>query len=595
MPESEMDARAFSIERRQSLLVENNGHTNETSEVFVKVYRGLAISGLLADLSGNELKVLLALGLEAKVLGGDPEAERHFERLKSYDVVTSADRGRLFCYLDRDTIAKRTGLSTRTVSTAGKALVEKQLIEKRSVRNQSGQHDYNVYFVRAASHLGKFDFNRRSFQSAHEPEVDRGKNLPTADTMGKEPPAVDFPYVQKGSSSGSNGKEFGTQTVASDSHEHLPARERPVGCSDMSVVDAMVFARFAELQGVGDYEPTERDLRGLAQARREGYTQDRILAAMDEAFAKRKTGAEPIRRFTYCLPILRCRGSQQPQPAPSGSPVVTQQTDEGSRNEAPSKSPPTVTSSASNGVKVETVSLADTMVADEWETAMERVYQEMRKAGWPIGKTLQTALRAKAVRVDEVARQQKADGPSWAGEAMLLALGRKMGRNGRKTPTDEELLAYADGILANWAQKGRPRVRSETQLAPTSDRSAVPASETWQADLADSQLLAREPKSKEEELWEQILGELQLQMTQATFDQLLRGSELLELHQLEDEVAKLVVQVGSHYAVDWLEHRLKRAIRRTVERRLGQEAHLTFQTRMRTDATGKMNGTSNDG
>ena len=100
---------------------------------------------------------------------------------------------------------------------------------------------------------------------------------------------------------------------------------------------------------------------------------------------------------------------------------------------------------------------------------MERVYQKVRKAGWPISETLQTALRAKAVRVDEVARQQEADGPGWAGEAMLLALGRKMGKNGRKTPTDEELLAYADGILANWAQKGRPRVRRETQPVPTSE------------------------------------------------------------------------------------------------------------------------------
>jgi hypothetical protein len=224
------------------------------------------------------------------------------------------------------------------------------------------------------------------------------------------------------------------------------------------------------------------------------------------------------------------------------------------------------------------------MVADEWEAAMERVYQKVRKSGWPISETLQTALRAKAVRVDEVARQQDADGPGWAGDAMLLALGRKMGKNGRKTPTDEELLAYADGILANWAQKGRSRVGRETQRGSTSARRAVSASEEWQAELAESHLVPRESKSKEEELWEQILDELQLQMTQATFDQWLRGSELLELRQPEAGVAQLVVQVCSHHAVDWLEHRLKRVIRRTVERRLGQEADLTFQTRKRTHA-----------
>jgi hypothetical protein len=586
MPESETGGRAFSIERRQSLLVETDGHTHETSEVFVKVYRGIAISGLLADLSGNELKVLLALGLEAKVLGGDPEAERHFERLKSYGVVRTADRGRLFCYLDRDTIAKRTGLSTRTVSTAGRALVEKQLIEKRSVRNHSGQHDYNVYFVRAASHLGKFDFNRRSFQSTQEFELHRGKNLPTVDTMGKEPPAVGFPYVKKGSSSGSRGRNLDSGVLASGSSEQLQASSRPAGCPEISALDTTVFGHFAELQGAGDYEATERDVCGLAQARREGYTQDRILAAIDEAFAKRKTGAEPIRRFTYCLPILRSRESspQQPQPVPSGSPVVTQQTDEDSRNEALTKSAPTVAPVTSDGVQAQSSPPAESMVADEWEAAMERVYQKVRKSGWPISETLQTALRAKAVRVDEVARQQDADGPGWAGDAMLLALGRKMGKNGRKTPTDEELLAYADGILANWAQKGRSRVGRETQRGSTSARRAVSASEEWQAELAESHLVPRESKSKEEELWEQILDELQLQMTQATFDQWLRGSELLELRQPEAGVAQLVVQVCSHHAVDWLEHRLKRVIRRTVERRLGQEADLTFQTRKRTHA-----------
>ena len=123
MTDSSENSRAFSIERRQRLLVETDGHASETSEIFVKVYRGMATSGLLAELSGNEFKVLLALGLEAKVLGGDEEAERHFARLKAFGVVTDEDRGRLFCYLDRDTIAERTGLSTRTVSTASNALV----------------------------------------------------------------------------------------------------------------------------------------------------------------------------------------------------------------------------------------------------------------------------------------------------------------------------------------------------------------------------------------------------------------------------------------------------------------------------------------
>ena len=69
----------------------------------------------------------------------------------------------------------------------------------------------------------------------------------------------------------------------------------------MSVLDAIVFARFVERQGASDYEPTERDVRGLAQARAEGYTQDQILAAIDEAFDSRKHGCRTDPAF-HLLP-----------------------------------------------------------------------------------------------------------------------------------------------------------------------------------------------------------------------------------------------------------------------------------------------------
>ena len=68
----------------------------------------------------------------------------------------------------------------------------------------------------------------------------------------------------------------------------------------------------------------------------------------------------------------------------------------------------------------------------EWDAAMQQVYETMRKAGRPVTETLRAALRAKAVRVDEAARQQGAGGPAWVGEAMLVALGRKaLKRTGR--------------------------------------------------------------------------------------------------------------------------------------------------------------------
>jgi hypothetical protein len=279
LPDPEPAGQVASFEGRQRLLVATGDHTGQASEAFVKVYHSLVQSGLLAHLSGNEVKLLLALALEARVLGGDARAERHFARLKSSNVVTDADRGRLFCCLDRESLACRAGLSVRTVSTAAKALAARQLIEKRSVRGRNGWH------------------------------------------------------------------------------------------------------------------------------------------------------------------------------------------------------------------------------------------------------------------------------------------------------------AYADGILNNWARAGPPRPRRQGQPRAPPHPTAVPARRQPAAAPASGHLLLRQPRTEEQELWEQILGDLQLQMARATFDQWLRGSELLDLRRPQAGVARLVVQVTSPYALDWLEHRLIPLIQRTVERRLGQEASLTFRAR----------------
>jgi chromosomal replication initiator protein len=74
--------------------------------------------------------------------------------------------------------------------------------------------------------------------------------------------------------------------------------------------------------------------------------------------------------------------------------------------------------------------------------------------------------------------------------------------------------------------------------------------------------------------WQAVLGELQLQMTRATFDTWLRGSEVIAF---EDEV--LTVHVRHAYAVDWLENRLMPLIRRTLRRRAGSDIEVVFTAR----------------
>jgi len=72
-------------------------------------------------------------------------------------------------------------------------------------------------------------------------------------------------------------------------------------------------------------------------------------------------------------------------------------------------------------------------------------------------------------------------------------------------------------------------------------------------------------------VWSAALGELQLQMTQATFDTWLRDSRLLKY-----EDGTFVVAVKSGYAKDWLEHRLLATIKRTLARLTSRTVEVRF-------------------
>ncbi|MCK4316670.1 MAG: chromosomal replication initiator protein DnaA, partial [Anaerolineae bacterium] len=76
---------------------------------------------------------------------------------------------------------------------------------------------------------------------------------------------------------------------------------------------------------------------------------------------------------------------------------------------------------------------------------------------------------------------------------------------------------------------------------------------------------------KSDHIWSAALGELQLQMTQATFDTWLRDSRLLKY-----EDGTFVVAVKSGYAKDWLEHRLLATIKRTLARLTGRTVEVKF-------------------
>ena len=80
--------------------------------------------------------------------------------------------------------------------------------------------------------------------------------------------------------------------------------------------------------------------------------------------------------------------------------------------------------------------------------------------------------------------------------------------------------------------------------------------------------------SNAQKKWQVTLGELQLQMTRATFDTWLRGSQIIAY-----EEGIFTVYVRHAYAVDWLENRLVHVIRRTLQRHAGPDADVVFTAR----------------
>jgi chromosomal replication initiator protein len=74
-------------------------------------------------------------------------------------------------------------------------------------------------------------------------------------------------------------------------------------------------------------------------------------------------------------------------------------------------------------------------------------------------------------------------------------------------------------------------------------------------------------------LWQTALGELEIQLTRATYNTWLRGSRVIAF---QDDTITVYVQHA--YAVDWLENRLSPVILRTLQRQAGPQISVVFTT-----------------
>jgi chromosomal replication initiator protein len=74
-----------------------------------------------------------------------------------------------------------------------------------------------------------------------------------------------------------------------------------------------------------------------------------------------------------------------------------------------------------------------------------------------------------------------------------------------------------------------------------------------------------------EQVWQAALGQLQLEMSKATFETWMRDTQLLT-----QEDGAFVVGVTNAYAKDWLENRLRSTVKRILTSIVGRTVELRF-------------------
>ena len=272
----------ISIRYEQSLAYAGSGGWHEGRTVFIQLFDSMVSSGLLAELTGNAFKVLSVLGLAASPLGLGSERDVAFFRdLVAASIVSPQDQGKLFCCVLHDELVRRTGISKNTLSRCTAELENRKMVEKRQVRKADGTR-YNIFFILPASHLDKYHTNRPRAQCAVEP-------VPEIGTVPR---------------TGANLRSTTTTTAPASAGAGFD-REA-------------VLAYFAKRKGITRYRPTAHDKRKLALLQEGGYSQEDVLAAIDQAFEALAPDAPPIRMFSYCATIALATPPRRLSPSESG-------------------------------------------------------------------------------------------------------------------------------------------------------------------------------------------------------------------------------------------------------------------------------------
>jgi hypothetical protein len=266
----------LSIKGQESISFHRESQWVGGTTYFVQLYEGFLSSGLLTSLHGTAIKILLALVLKASRLGVNPygtpeqvsQTEQFFQDLVHKGIVAEQDRGKLFCYVDHEELARIVGVSDKTLTKYANQLHAHNLVERRSVRR--GSYEYVIYFIEPAAYVDKYN-------TLH-PRTEKG---PIGDST-TEPSVVSPDQVT-------------TNLIG------ITATTTAAGTG---LDEQALFDHFAAQKGVARYQPTAHDRVALQELHHAGVPQAQVIAAIDQAFCARPADAPPIRMFSYCANAL---------------------------------------------------------------------------------------------------------------------------------------------------------------------------------------------------------------------------------------------------------------------------------------------------
>jgi len=187
-------------------------------------------------------------------------------------------------------------------------------------------------------------------------------------------------------------------------------------------LDARILEHFAARRGDPAYQPTAKERTALRKLLADGFSYEQVIAGIDEAFAR---PAKP-RYFTHCAAIARdlARRQQELQSPETRTQPETQTLE---------ALPPAEESHGKLPLVI--------------ETHLARAVETYANADRELTPDLLARLRLMAARCDPPARAAQSSGGDWLADALSTALGVAKPGN---------LLNYADAVLNDWIQNGRP-------------------------------------------------------------------------------------------------------------------------------------------